>query len=69
MEKKKSNLRKYDVYCIKKAKTGNPMWFPAGRAIENRDGSINLYLDFVPTNGEVRLVVDDSQVPGPKVAS
>jgi hypothetical protein len=30
-------------------------WMRAGVAYENKDGSINIYLDLLPTNGKLQL--------------
>ena len=44
------------AYAIVERKGGGkPIWLNVGRAYNNRDGSINLVLDAMPTNGRLQL--------------
>jgi len=43
-------------------KDGKTYWMRAGSAHVNKDGSINLYLDMLPTNG--RLQIREWDEPG-----
>lgn len=44
------------VYTIvDRQRDGKKYWLRIGTAFENRDGSLNLYLDAVPTNGTLQV--------------
>lgn len=44
------------VYTIvERQRDGKKYWLRIGAAFENRDGSINIYLDAMPTNGTLQL--------------
>lgn len=44
------------VYTIvERQRDGKKYWLRIGAAFENRDGSINIYLDAMPTNGQLQL--------------
>jgi hypothetical protein len=42
------------VFSIRKTKTGT-VWVRAGNAYVNRDGSMNVWLDVLPLNGELHV--------------
>ena len=47
---------KFFVYTIIERKEGTkPFWMRVGTAFENRDGSINIYLDALPVNARLQL--------------
>ena len=47
-------MKRFNVYAIRKQpKTGAVVWVPAGKAIENRDGSLAIHLDILPIDGEL----------------
>ena len=44
------------VYTIvDRQRDGKKYWLRIGSAFENRDGSMNLYLDAMPTNGTLQI--------------
>jgi len=43
------------VYTIVKRRDGRKVWVRIGAAFRNRDGSLNVKLDAVPTNGELQI--------------
>ncbi|MBK8170433.1 MAG: hypothetical protein IPK60_08820 [Sandaracinaceae bacterium] len=44
------------VYTIvERQRDGKKYWLRIGAGFENRDGSINIYLDAMPTNGTLQL--------------
>jgi len=47
------NRRK--VLCPIEGKDGKTHWHKVGVAFENRDGSTNVYLDSLPTNGKLQI--------------
>ena len=42
------------VFSIRKIKNGS-IWVRAGSAFVNRDGSLNLYLDVLPIDGQLHV--------------
>lgn len=42
------------VFSIRKIKNGS-LWVRAGSAFVNRDGSMNLYLDVLPIDGQLHV--------------
>ncbi len=40
---------------VERSNGGKKYWVRIGAAFENRDGSINIRLDAVPTNGQIQL--------------
>ena len=50
-----STVKHFDVYSIRKGKGGVVTMNRAGRAFQNRDGSINIYLDSLPIDGQLKL--------------
>jgi len=50
------DMKRMKVFSPITAKDGNKTyWARAGSAFENKDGSINIYLDLLPTNGRLQL--------------
>jgi hypothetical protein len=47
--------RKKRVLCPVTTKDGKTYWMRMGSAFVNRDNSINIYLDGLPTNGKLQL--------------
>jgi hypothetical protein len=46
----------YKVICPIEKKDGKgTFWLRSGSAFENKDGSINVYLDVLPTNGKLQI--------------
>lgn len=44
------------VYTIvQRARDGRKFWLRIGAAFENRDGSLNVYMDAMPTNGQLQI--------------
>ena len=44
------------VYTItQRSGDGRKFWLRIGRAFTNQDGSMNVYLDAVPTNGQLQI--------------
>lgn len=43
------------VYTIVERQPGKSFWVRLGAAFANRDGSWNIHLDAVPTNGKLQL--------------
>ena len=50
---KKKMLLVYTI--VEKEETGKAFWVKIGTAFENRDGSINVYLDAFPVNGKLQI--------------
>lgn len=63
------NKKRFNVYSIAQKNNANgAIWARAGTAFTNRDGSLNIYLDVLPLEGQLHLreaVVkrDEAQVP------
>jgi len=49
------NKDRLDAFTIVEREGSKPFWVKIGAAFENRDGSVNLYLDALPINGKVQL--------------
>ena len=45
-------MKTYNLYSIRKGKNGQ-VWIPIGRAVENRDASLAIYLDALPIDGVI----------------
>jgi hypothetical protein len=45
----------YKVICPIERRDGGKFWMRVGSAFTNKDDSINIYLDAVPTRGETTL--------------
>lgn len=44
------------VYTIvERARDGKKFWLRIGAAFPNRDGSLNVYMDALPTNGQLQI--------------
>jgi len=44
------------VYTIvERSRDGRKFWLRVGSAFNNHDGSINVYLDAMPTNGQLQI--------------
>jgi hypothetical protein len=43
------------VYTIVKKPDGKDLWLRIGSAFPNRDGSLSVLLDAVPTNGKLQI--------------
>ncbi len=43
------------VYTIVKKADGKDLWLRIGSAFPNRDGSLSVFLDAVPTNGKLQI--------------
>ena len=51
-----NRLPDFKVFIIKNRADGKkPFWIPIGAAWTNRDGSLNVVLDAVPTNGRMHI--------------
>lgn len=58
----KSKMKK--VLCPVEGKNGKTYWMRVGTGFNNRDGSINLYLDAYPANGKLQIrEYDDDYKP------
>ncbi len=44
-----------DVYVIIEGKDGRDIWQKIGTAFENRDGSLNIYLNCIPISGKLHV--------------
>lgn len=54
MDTNKKNYKA--VYTIvERERDAKKFWLRVGTAFENRDGSLNIYLDAVPTNGTLQV--------------
>ena len=40
---------------MQRARDGKKFWLRIGAAFENRDGSLNVYMDAMPTNGQLQI--------------
>ena len=47
--------RKVVYTIIERQRDGRKYWLRIGSAFENRDGSVNIYLDAMPTNGQLQI--------------
>lgn len=43
------------VYTIVKKADGKDLWLRIGSAFRNRDGSLSVFLDAMPTNGKLQI--------------
>jgi hypothetical protein len=43
------------VYAVVPKPEGKDVWLRVGTAFENRDGSISVLLDAIPTNGRLQI--------------
>lgn len=62
--------KRFEVYTV--IESGNrpkPFWLRLGSAFENRDGSINVYLEALPVNGKLQLRVPNDREPEAKEVS
>lgn len=50
-----------DVFTIIERENARPFWVRVGSAFENRDGSLNVYLDALPVNGKLQVRINDRQ--------
>lgn len=53
MESENRNLQA--VYTVVKKSDGKDLWLRIGSAFPNRDGSMSVLLDAVPTNGKLQI--------------
>ncbi len=53
METETKNLQA--VYTVIKKADGKDLWLRIGSAFVNRDGSLNVFLDAMPTNGRLQI--------------
>ncbi len=44
-----------DVYVIIEREDGKDLWQKIGTAFENRDGSLNIYLNCMPLTGKLHV--------------
>ena len=51
----RGQLRKAAYTIIERGEGIKPYWLRVGTAFTNRDGSINILLDAVPTNGKLHV--------------
>ena len=64
MEGSKTRLK---VLCpVVNPRTQKTYWVKMGRAHINRDGSTNVYLDALPTNGQLHIREDDDEHRPPR---
>lgn len=66
--------KRYAVFSIKKSRTGSSIWTRAGHALVNHDGSLNVYLEVLPLDGQLHVREagekrDTSRPQAPQVAS
>lgn len=54
-ETKEEGSKRLQVFSIKDDGKGKSVWVKAGSAWKNRDGSINVYLDFLPLDGKLHI--------------
>ena len=54
------NKRK-KVLCPVERKNGKTFWMHVGSAFENRDGSVNVYLDALPSNNRLQIREQDER--------
>lgn len=54
-----SDVKKMVVYSIRESKDGQSKWVKLGVAFENRDGSLNVYLDALPIDGKLHIRSDE----------
>ncbi|MFZ5469815.1 MAG: hypothetical protein ACOZIN_10305 [Myxococcota bacterium] len=47
--------KRYAVFSIRKKENAPSVWVRAGSAFVNRDGSMNLYLDVLPIDGQLHV--------------
>ena len=57
----KDHRKRFDVLQPIERKNGGTFWMRVGTAFENRDGSLNIYLDALPLGG--KLQVRESREP------
>lgn len=50
-----SGKTKRVAYTIVERGEGKNFWLRVGTAFENRDGSLNVYLDAIPVNGRLQI--------------
>ena len=43
------------AYTVVERSEGKSYWLRVGTAFENRDGSLNVYLDAIPVNGRLQI--------------
>jgi len=60
------NNNRKDVFVIRDGKNGDSFWTKVGAAFVNRDGSLNVLLDALPTDG--KLHIRDAKAKQPEVA-
>ncbi len=48
-------MKSYIVFAVKKGRSGEAVWLRVGSGQENRDGSLNVYLDALPLDGQLHL--------------
>ncbi|MDB4958170.1 MAG: hypothetical protein JWO36_5739 [Myxococcales bacterium] len=51
----KENRKRFDVLQPLERKDRGTYWMRVGTAFENRDGSLNLYLDALPLTGKLQV--------------
>jgi hypothetical protein len=49
------HAKRYIAFSVSKNKKGQTVWVRAGQGQGNRDGSISIYLDVLPIDGELHL--------------
>jgi hypothetical protein len=59
------------AYTVVEWGEGKSYWLRVGNAFENRDGSLNVYLDAIPVNGrlQIRQYAPDDERDAPQGAS
>jgi hypothetical protein len=53
------------VYTVVQSKSGKSAWVKLGAGWLNSDGSLNLKLDALPTNGTIQVRDNDREQPRP----
>lgn len=53
MDKRKSYKVVYTI--VQRPRDGRKFWLRIGAAFENQDGSWNVYMDALPTNGQLQI--------------
>jgi hypothetical protein len=50
-----SGKARHVAYTVIERSEGKSFWLRVGTAFENRDGSLNVYLDAIPVNGRLQI--------------
>lgn len=53
---------RFEVFTVSE-RNSRPIWTKLGRGYLNKDGSINVFLDALPTSGKLQVRAEGSEVP------